>query len=267
MKKKELSILVSPAFITGLSLLLLNDFLFKSLFHNWLTGKLSDFAGLFIFPLFFSALFPARKRVVYWLTAILFIFWKSPASQPLIDLCNTLFPLPVGRVVDPADLLALLLLPFSYVYSFNRSRLVTQKFAPYFVACVSLFAFTATQYVERVDYGDRQYVFAIGKPELVERLMRIDEHDDSFNFRGGHPNKPTENPTNEFYVDIKPEFCSKRTMATIEINDQGEVSVIVLKEISHGYGCEERPDDKEKFLAAFERDFIAKINLAPDVPK
>ena len=267
MKKRELSILVSPAFITGLSLLLLNDFLFKALFHNWLTGKLSDFAGLFIFPLFFSALFPERKRVVYLLTATLFIFWKSTASQPLIDLLNNLFSLPLGRVVDPADLLALLVLPVSYLYSFNHSRLVTQKFAPFVVACVSLFAFTATQYVERVDYGNKKYTFAMRKADLVERLMRIDEHDDSFNFRGGHPNKPTENPTNEFYVDIKPEFCSKRTMATIEINDEGETSVIVLREISHGYGCEERPENKEKFLAAFERDFIAKINPAPDAPQ
>jgi hypothetical protein len=259
MKKKELSVLVSPAFIAGLSLLLINDFLFKPLFHNWLTGKLSDFAGLFIFPLFFSALFPERKRTVYALTAILFIFWKSPASQPLIDLCNNLFSFPVGRTVDPTDLLALLILPISYVYGLKHSRLVTQKFAPYFVACISLFAFTATQYVERIDYDNKQYRFATRKAELVERLMRIDENDDSFNFRGGHPNKPSENPTNEFYVDIKPEFCSKRTMATIEINEEGEASIIVLKEISHGYGCEERPDNKEKFLAAFERDFIAKI--------
>ena len=44
--------LTSPGFVVGLSLLLLNDLFLKARFHNPLTGKLSDFAGLFVFPLF-----------------------------------------------------------------------------------------------------------------------------------------------------------------------------------------------------------------------
>jgi len=45
-------ILVSSGFLAGLSVLLVNDFVLKQIFHNWLTGKLSDLAGLFIFPMF-----------------------------------------------------------------------------------------------------------------------------------------------------------------------------------------------------------------------
>lgn len=60
MQKRNFSILVSPGFLLCLCLLLLNDFILKSEFHNALTGKLSDFAGLFIFPLFFSALRQSR---------------------------------------------------------------------------------------------------------------------------------------------------------------------------------------------------------------
>ncbi len=62
---RQLQILLSPEFLIGLLLLLMNDFVFKELFHNWLTGKLSDFAGLFIFPLFWSALFPKRKALIF----------------------------------------------------------------------------------------------------------------------------------------------------------------------------------------------------------
>jgi len=44
-------------FVICLGLLLLNDFYLKFEYHNWLTGKLSDFCGLFIFPVFWSAIF------------------------------------------------------------------------------------------------------------------------------------------------------------------------------------------------------------------
>lgn len=39
-------LLANPVFISSLLLLLLNDFVFKPVYHNWLTGKLSDFCGL-----------------------------------------------------------------------------------------------------------------------------------------------------------------------------------------------------------------------------
>ena len=62
--KNNLKILTSYWFMTGLILLLLNDFIFKEMYGNWLTGKLSDFTGLFIFPLFWTALFPKNKNKI-----------------------------------------------------------------------------------------------------------------------------------------------------------------------------------------------------------
>ncbi len=53
-----------PVFLLSVLLLLLNDWLLKPLFHNDLTGKLSDLAGLFAFPFFLSAFFPAHKRTI-----------------------------------------------------------------------------------------------------------------------------------------------------------------------------------------------------------
>ena len=85
MNERNLQLLVSPGFLVALSVLLLNDFVLKLQFNNVFTGKLSDFAGLFILPLFWTALFPRLKFSIYVLTAIVFIFWKSVYSQPVIE--------------------------------------------------------------------------------------------------------------------------------------------------------------------------------------
>ena len=51
MTDRSFQILGSPGFLIGLSLLLTNDFVLKEQFHNGFTGKLSDFAGLFVFSI------------------------------------------------------------------------------------------------------------------------------------------------------------------------------------------------------------------------
>ena len=76
--KKEL--IVSRVYIGVLIILLLNDFLFKSWFSNFITGKLSDFAGLFVFPIFWYCIFPNYKKAIFTLTGLCFIFWKSEYS-------------------------------------------------------------------------------------------------------------------------------------------------------------------------------------------
>ena len=59
----RLQSLASPAFITALALLVVNDFALKGLFHNALTGKVSDFAGLFALTLFVATLWPRHARI------------------------------------------------------------------------------------------------------------------------------------------------------------------------------------------------------------
>jgi len=53
--------LCNLAFIVGLGLLLLNDHVLKATYGNWFTGKLSDVAGLLIFPLFLQFVFATAK--------------------------------------------------------------------------------------------------------------------------------------------------------------------------------------------------------------
>ncbi len=53
-------IVASPGFVVGLAVLLTNDLVLKPAFHNFLTGKLSDIAGIWLASLFLSAVFQKR---------------------------------------------------------------------------------------------------------------------------------------------------------------------------------------------------------------
>ena len=117
MREHKLPILLTPLFVAALALLLANDFVFKPLFHNWLTGKLSDFTGLVAFFIFWTAFFPRHNRSIGLVITTGFVYWKSAWSQPLIDGWNSLAFYRIGRVVDPTDLTALIVLPGADFYT------------------------------------------------------------------------------------------------------------------------------------------------------
>ncbi|HLZ17148.1 MAG TPA: hypothetical protein VKQ08_08910 [Cyclobacteriaceae bacterium] len=103
------------AFLTCLMVLFLNDHFLKFKLANALTGKLSDAAGIIILPLLIAYLFPTeKKRTIIVVSALLFVFWKSPFSQGFIDRYNEYALIPTSRVVDDSDLYVLLLLPIPY---------------------------------------------------------------------------------------------------------------------------------------------------------
>jgi hypothetical protein len=112
-----LDMLTRPGFLTALILLLANDLYLKAHATSWLTGKLSDFAGLFVFAAFWTAVAPRHRRAIHFATAGAFLLWKSPWSEPLITLWNVYGPWDVQRVVDYTDWVALLTLPISYRYT------------------------------------------------------------------------------------------------------------------------------------------------------
>ncbi len=121
------------SYAIALFLLLLNDHVLKYAFPGFITGKLSDFAGVFAFAAFFASAMPRRAASVCAATGALFVWWKSPLSQPVVD------ALGLSRVVDWTDLAALIVLPFAY-------RIATKKPIQWrpAIVCVSLFAFAAT---------------------------------------------------------------------------------------------------------------------------
>lgn len=116
----KIHLLISPGFLLALGLLLANDHLLKALWPGWFTGKLSDFSGLFCFPLFFVALFPKYRKPIYVITALGFLYWKLPLSNHLIEFIGTQLHLEIQRALDYSDWIAILILPFSYRYSFRK---------------------------------------------------------------------------------------------------------------------------------------------------
>jgi len=182
--ERSFRVLGSPGFLIGLSLLLLNDFVFKEHMHNWFTGKLSDFAGLFVFSLFWLAFFPRHKTFVCVSTAILFVFWKSAYSEFLIDGWNRLPFFEINRTVDYTDLWALLIVPVSYFYSNTSFRVFVSRRFIHAIAIVSVVAFTATQFSRKASFNN-QYQFQSSRKQLIERISRLPKNEVSDSFREG----------------------------------------------------------------------------------
>ncbi len=115
---KSLRLLAHPLSLAAIGLMLANDFIFKSLWPSWWTGKLSDFAGLFFLPFLAAAglsLFVPGRLVgglAFWITGAGFAQLKlDPGLAPLLG------GLGLRARADPSDLLALLsLLPAGFLW-------------------------------------------------------------------------------------------------------------------------------------------------------
>jgi hypothetical protein len=142
--------LASWALILSVALLILNDFVLKAAFHNWLTGKISDVAGLFAFALLSMVLFPTRRVEIGFAIAGAFAFWKSPYSDSWIEIWNSL-GFSVGRTVDYSDWLALPMVVLAYRHSSRVPLRAVPPIVTAVIAVLSIFAFGATTCEQRCD--------------------------------------------------------------------------------------------------------------------
>lgn len=179
--------LKSPVFLGSLILLVLNDHLFKYQFHNFLTGKISDFSGLLCFALFWIGLFPRQAKVVLIFIGMIFIWWKSSYSTNAIYWFNhhTLFTL--TRVVDYSDLFALLTLPYAYV-KFQRilHASIIFRMSPVLPLLLACIAFVATSQ-DRPDlhcFEGKNYEVPLALDDLKQR-MRDNFYTDARGFPEG----------------------------------------------------------------------------------
>jgi hypothetical protein len=120
--------LVHPVAVVSIALLIVNDHVLKPTYGNWITGKLSDLAGLVFFPLLLVSAWelvrdrgPSRTalNVACVATATIFTLAKTTALGSLafqwgLGLAQWPFRAlvggslaPVSHVADPTDLLAL----------------------------------------------------------------------------------------------------------------------------------------------------------------
>lgn len=140
-------LLLNYVFCGFLLLLVLNDHVLKPALGNWWTGKLSDAAGIILLPLLLGFLFPRLQRHVLWISALFFVWWKSPLSTGFIQWYNTWAAINITRVIDYTDLWVLLLLPVSHyvIHRVNASHaLAIHRVHPAFILLPAMFAFMAT---------------------------------------------------------------------------------------------------------------------------
>jgi hypothetical protein len=105
-----------PLILSALVITALNDHVFKAMFHNAITGKLSDFSGLFFFPVFLYALYDLSKhpksthekinlKKLAWcvlVTDVLFCIFKFTGVRVWL---MSVFPVYIAN--DPSDVLAI----------------------------------------------------------------------------------------------------------------------------------------------------------------
>ena len=189
--RRATSLLLSPPFLIALSLLAINDALLKSRFPGFVSGKLSDIAGLFAFVVFISALIPRRRTAIGIVVAFAFTWWKSPLSQPLIDAWNRLGTFAIGRTIDFTDLAALAIIPIALAWIVQReelARVEPRRSMTLAIGALSLVAFTATS----VAHGRccaAAYDIPLGRAETVAALTHAtrevtctSDNDCSFDF-------------------------------------------------------------------------------------
>jgi hypothetical protein len=169
---QRLQKLGDPYFLFSLVFLILNDWIFKYSFHNTITGKLSDFAGLFAFPFLISALFPKQIKGIHICTFLFFIFWKSEFSQPYINLINYKIVL-IDRVIDYSDYVALISIPLSYFYFNQNKKFNLKPIFSHIILVVSCIAFSATSSPRHIFAPNKKYEFNFSKKELVQRFNKV----------------------------------------------------------------------------------------------
>lgn len=174
-------------FLISIFLLLFNDLYLKYEYHNYLTGKLSDFAGLFAFPYFFSCLFPKKNKVIYIFSGILFVLWKSEFSQPFFDFANS-YGIGIDRTVDYSDFISLLILPVSYIYwksDYKKLYRINKVFKPIVIStcCFAFIATTLPKESGKLNLKSNYEVqFDIPKDTILRKMFRYYSSNDDPNY-------------------------------------------------------------------------------------
>ncbi|WP_214319352.1 hypothetical protein [Nonomuraea sediminis] len=140
--------LCHPATLVAVIVLLLNDHLLKQAWPGFVTGKLSDVAGLVVAPALLALLFARRADLVALLvTGVLFTLVKT--TQTGAEVASHLWTLVAGpsRVLaDPTDLLALPVLGLSW---WIRGRSVPARWRAVVGVPLAVLAVTATSAAPR----------------------------------------------------------------------------------------------------------------------
>ncbi|MFN0277034.1 MAG: hypothetical protein ACKVRN_00380 [Pyrinomonadaceae bacterium] len=233
---------------------------------------MSDFAGLFIFPLFICSILAQCRKIVFPGVIAGFIVWKSPYVQPLIDTWNNLGVIRIGRTVDVTDLLALVSVLLAYLYLQQQTAYEKYRFnafAKVGVIILSVFAFTATSFEEdRHVWAGNDYEIQMSRAVLEDRLRRLDT------IREVNIEKMTDvwpkdqypkldmSPTGYYLrFKIRTAYCeSKEIDFFCSFEDKG-ASVYIDNSQSFRYWCRDKPteNDTSNLSVIFEDKVISQL--------
>lgn len=238
--------LLSPPFLVAVVTLAINDHVLKRLTPNWVTGKLSDVAGLFAVTLFLGALLPRWRTAAALALSAGFIWWKSAASTVAINVFNDLGLWTIGRTIDATDLLALPAIPAALFWLRNQksSPAVLHRALPRAaVAVLSVLVFAATSYQSTVPFSDFKYAYSGTRADLIKALQQqgivVYESGDF---------EPAE-------IRIPSDFCFKSVVATVMVYSTADTTYVDLVEITHR--CPRQRKEEELLRKIFE-DKVAK---------
>jgi hypothetical protein len=120
--------LAHPLSLLGMAVLFTNDYYLRIVHPSWFTGKLGDFAWLFFFPFFLTALLvwvlpkawlkgSTPILIGIGITALVFTLGNTvaPFLQWMIDVLEWVIPWQFAGVTDPTDLIALPVMGLTYL--------------------------------------------------------------------------------------------------------------------------------------------------------
>lgn len=262
---REGSTFASGLFIAAIALLLCNDLVLKSAYPGFITGKLSDIAGLFALPLFLSSFFPKQRLPIYVGTAVCFILWKMPVANDLISAVNTFLPYRIGRTIDYGDLWTLLILPLSFYHRPQRGTLGHNKGVRIVVGIVACIAFCATAGTHgRI----KVYHFRTSKYELQSAIDCMFEQYPEMDLRKGDSlYEAGSDPYFRCYLvdDYGPEVFHVRYYESEEYwNTHPAYSAIFIVSVApYGGGAkiddELSSEERMRVITKFEKGFIARL--------
>lgn len=122
--------ILSPLWIFALGVLIFNDHFLKAAWGNALTGKLSDFAGLFLAPVLFAFILGVKtKRGLQLCGLVIGVVFGAinlfPTFATFWDGALSIV-YPYATTVDPTDLVALIIIPIG-IFWFSSDKTSPKK--------------------------------------------------------------------------------------------------------------------------------------------
>ncbi|WP_204345033.1 hypothetical protein [Psychroserpens algicola] len=266
MKFQRRHLLLNYIFIGCLIVLVLNDHILKWEYSNWLTGKLSDFAGMLILPIIITYCNPKHLKFNLVLSAVLFMFWKSSLSTNAIALYNTYAFIKTSRVVDYTDYIALIMLPIAY-YIITKINTNPQYFQIK-TRFNSAYIFVLTLFILISETPGRQYYIThtdsnfkchncdlkldMSQAEILEKLKRFNIKADT-NYNQINENRYGFSEDSLNYYTIKAFIINQDTLRNADISLRSPVSGKTIISLN-GFDYE-KPISNQKMKRKLNRHF------------